>query len=85
MKPIMVSPMQDIPPPPCLVASTLELQLGCSQAVPALQLPLGEIIIKINVIPPEATAVAKQCMLGLPIWEPQVPEAVVCAAGRHGP
>ena len=50
MKTIMVSPMQDIPPPPCPVASTPKPQLARSEAAPALQLLLGKIIIEKSAI-----------------------------------
>ena len=84
VKTIVVSPMQDIPPPPCPVASTPKLQLALYQAAPALQLLLGKFIIEKNAIAPEAAALTKQCTLGQSIWEPQVPEVVACAASFHG-
>ncbi len=49
MMTIVISPMKDIPPPPCGVvgvASALQLHSARAQLAPALQLLPGEIIIK---------------------------------------
>ena len=65
-----ISPMQHIPPPPRLVASTLQLQPAITQSTAALLLLLGKIIIKIDAILLEAAAVVEQRMLG-PLVEDQ--------------
>ena len=67
MMTIVISPMKDIPPPPGGVASALQLHSACAQLAPALQLLLGEIIIKKDAIASKAAALAEQRMLGLSI------------------
>ncbi len=66
---IVISPMKDTPPPPCGVASALQLHTACAQLAPALQLLLSEIIIKADAIASKAAALAEQRMLGLSIWK----------------
>ena len=54
-----ISPMQHTPPPPRVVASTLQVQPTITQSTAALLLLPGKIIIKIDAIQPEAAAVVK--------------------------
>ena len=52
---ITISPVQNVTPQPCLVASSLQLQPAIAQATPALQVLLSEIIIEVDAILPQAT------------------------------
>ncbi len=52
---ITISPVQNVTPLPCLVASSLQLQPAITQATRALQLLLSEIIIQVDAVLPQAT------------------------------
>ena len=80
-----ISPIQHITPPPCLVASPLQLQPTITQSTPACLLLPGQIIIKIDVILPEAATVVKQRMLGPPIMQLKTPQLVLRTLGFHRP
>ena len=64
MDAITISPVHNVTPPPCLVASGLQLQPATAQGTPALQLPLSKIIIKVDAVPSQAVAMMEQRMLG---------------------
>ena len=63
---ITISPVQNVTPPPCPVASSIQLQPATAQATPALRLLLGKIIINVDAVPSQAVAMMEQSMLGPP-------------------